>query len=217
MKNAVQIDIRLNSHEAGFTLLEVLVSLVLISLLLAALPPALRISKNAFKVTANLDQQSVATASLGFLERRLSEAMPVYQNSPDGMLAIIFSGEPRSLRFVAPMIAPDQPSGLFLFSLSTIAAAGGRPSLELTWQPFRSNADHRDAPQPEGRRFLLADATGFALSYFGVQGPDGNAQWTDNWKRKDALPTLVEFTYKSPGGRADVRTRRVELHLRPQS
>lgn len=216
MMSVVREHTRLKPQEAGFTLLEVLVSLVLISLLLAALPHALRISKSAFNVTAKLDQESVTTASLAFLERQLSEAMPIYQNSPDGMLAMVFSGEPRQVKFVAPMISRAQQSGLFLFSLSAIAAPDGRQSLALTWQPFRSISDHRDAPQSEGQRILLTDATGFTLSYFGIPVHSAKEQWTDKWARKDALPTLVEFTYKSPGGRSDVRSRRVELHLRPQ-
>ncbi|SFV36988.1 prepilin-type N-terminal cleavage/methylation domain-containing protein [Hyphomicrobium facile] len=216
MTSIVREHTRLKPEEAGFTLLEVLVSLVLISLLLAALPHALRITKSAFNVTAKLDQESVTTASLAFLERHLSEAMPIYRNSPDGMLAMVFSGEPRAVKFVAPMISRDQQSGLFLFSLSTVAASNDRQSLALTWQPFRSVSDHRDAPQSEGQRILLADATGFTLSYFGASAHSTKAQWTDKWTKKDALPTLVEFTYKLPDGRSGVRSRRVELHLRPQ-
>ncbi|WP_045835006.1 prepilin-type N-terminal cleavage/methylation domain-containing protein [Hyphomicrobium sp. 99] len=202
--------------EAGFTLLEVLLSLVLVSLLLTAIPPALRLTKNVFKVTAKIDRDSTFTASLSFLERRLAQAMPIYQHSPDGLLAIVFSGEPRAVKFVAPMISQDEPGGLFLFSLSPIETPDGRDQLALTWQPFRSNADHRDAPQQQRQRILLPDATGFTLSYFGVPETSKEAQWNESWTRKNALPTVVKLTYNSPGARSEVRSRRIELHLQTQ-
>ena len=108
--------------DAGFTLIEVLVSLVLLALLLALLAGGLRYARSTWDATARLDEVAAADMVETFLRARLAEAMPLYEQRKAGMVRALFSGAGDSMSFVAP--APNGPAGTGLYRYTLEAAAG---------------------------------------------------------------------------------------------
>ena len=108
--------------DAGFTLIEVLVSLALLALLLALLAGGLRYARSTWDATARLDELAAADMVETFLRARLAEAMPLYEQRKAGMVRALFSGAGDSMSFVAP--APNGPAGTGLYRYTLEAAAG---------------------------------------------------------------------------------------------
>lgn len=200
-------------REAGFTLLELLVSLALAALLMAAVPATVRFAKRGLTVAAELDTRARADAALAFLEQRLSQSTAIYDRGDDGRLRIIFEGSPQSIVFVAPVTFKTEDSGLARFKVSIGSDGDGRGGLILTWQPWRPTlAGGQSAETVEPRsRLLVSPAQDFALRYFGAPSASEDPEWSDTWQRGDSLPDLVEFRVTVSGG-ATVRV--AVLHLK---
>src|SRR5262245_6155254 len=78
--------------EAGFSLMEMLIALVILALILGFMPGAFRLARQVWTATAELDRDSGHDAGLDFVETRLAEAMPLFEPSKAGLVNILFSG-----------------------------------------------------------------------------------------------------------------------------
>ena len=89
--------------ETGFSLIELLVSLVLLALLMVLIPGTLTMARREARVAVELDRRARFDAALTFVEHRLAEATAVYERGEDGRLHIIFDGEMDAVSFMAPL------------------------------------------------------------------------------------------------------------------
>ena len=199
-------------NDAGFSLIELLVSIGLLALMLAAMPAAVRLGGRAMNITADLDRDAANQAATEFVERRLAQAMSIYERGADGRLQIVFQGVPDRIAFVAPATL-GPAGGLFWFELKASGApAAANRGVVLSWTVFRPGTPNTE---PLQQRALLTD-TGMSLSYFGSNGPGAEPGWSDTWSANDVLPDIVEIRLTSTqGGASGARTIRVPLQLRP--
>ena len=204
-----------NNRESGFTLLELLVSLALTALLMAAVPATLKFAQRGVAAAAELDSRARVGSALMFLEQRLSEATASYDRGDDGRLRILFNGEPNSLAFVAPLTFKTEDSGLARFTYALGSDSQGRSGLLLTWLPWRpAPAEGQSTAAEEPRsRLVITPANNFGLRYFGAASADDQPGWSETWQRNDALPDLVEFRVATHGG---VKVSVVNLRLKAQ-
>ena len=100
-------------RDDGFTLVEVLVSLVLLALVLAVLSGGLRFARGTWDAAGKLDEHAGYAMAERFLRARLGEAMPLYEHSAAGTVRVAFHGTAETLSFVAP--APNGPAGAALY------------------------------------------------------------------------------------------------------
>jgi len=207
------------SREAGFSLLEMLVSLVILALILAFLPGAFRLARQVWTATAVLDRDAGRDAGLDFLETRLAEAMPLFEPGKSGLVNILFGGSADSLRFVAPSRNGPAGGGLYRYGIELRANAGGTTSsLVVLVAPYLGPVPE-GASGPDAEEQVLADDVVSAeFRYFGHHELRKAATWQTQWKRTDALPDLVQLTIQRH--RAGGMTNRVittELRLRNAS
>ena len=207
------------SREAGFSLVEMLVSLVILALILAFLPGAFRLARQVWTATAVLDRDAGRDAGLDFLETRLAEAMPLFEPGKSGLVNILFGGSADSLRFVAPSRNGPAGGGLYRYSIELRANAGGAASsLVVLVAPYLGPVPE-GASGPDAEEQVLADDVVSAeFRYFGHHELRKAATWQTQWKRTDALPDLVQLTIQRH--RAGGMTNRVittELRLRNAS
>ena len=73
-----------NRSTAGFTLVELLVSLTILALLLAMVPGTLRLGRRAWETPVQLDQSSDELAALGFLQTQIKSAVPIFERDAQG-------------------------------------------------------------------------------------------------------------------------------------
>lgn len=173
----------------GFTLLEVMIALVLLSLLLAVLFAGLRLGAQSWDAGQTRVGQAADRAQvLAFLDRQLARAEPVFWHDPRGSTHLAFEGRRDAVAWVAALPAHRGGGGLALLSLE-LGRIEGQSSLVLGHQLF-----HPDTLDPgvfEEHEVLLEGVTEIAIEYFGPGEGDVGSSWSDVWSDRSELPRLI--------------------------
>ena len=186
---------------SGFTLLEMLVAIMILTMLMTAAFGAVRLSGRSYEAgvqRADASEQMRSTAD--FLRRQLAQLMPVSSDEMAPLFA--FTGGPEEIRFVAS--APRHPAitGLIDYRVSTQEYTAQREEeyansrrLVLSYGPFDPGSqDLHDIS--DNRQLILADdLAAVSFQFFGTKA-DGHsrAAWHDMWQAdKDGLPELVRI------------------------
>jgi general secretion pathway protein J len=173
-------------NEAGFTLLEVLVSLTVFALLMVGLDHGLRTGLDLWNAQS---RQMNGTAELDSTFRVLrilltdiprNPATPI--NSRGGSDAISFEGTTDHIAFVG-----DLPTGLGDSRRADITLQLREERLILAWRPHRHETASTEQPVIDSN--LLDGVSRLEFAYFGVAAPGSPAEWLTEW----AGPTLPEL------------------------
>jgi general secretion pathway protein J len=180
--------------ESGFTLLEVLVSLILLALVLVLLAGGVRYARSTWNAAARLDELAGSDVAETFIRARLAEAMPIYEQRKAGVMQVLFQGTSDAVSFVAP--APNGPvgAGLYRYTLEAESSAGeARQALVVKLAPyFAASAEPGAAPAPD-RHALVRSIRSLSFRYFGRSEIGAQPAWHAAWTRPDAMPRLVEI------------------------
>lgn len=183
--------------EAGFTLVEVLVALTLMSFLGVALFGSLRFGVLAWeRGTTHADAADRILVTQSFLRQVVAESYPLYLREDPTKARVDFDGAAASLSFLT-----TSPAAL---------GAGGRARVTLSGRPGPGGTDLVMSARQElssagaagSERILVPDIEALELSYFGIARGDRIATWHDRWTGQLALPQLVRIrvTYPGQGG-----------------
>jgi general secretion pathway protein J len=200
--------------EAGFTLVEVLVSLVLLALILALLAGGLRYARSTWDAAARLDELAGSDMAETFLRARLAEAMPLYEQRRAGAVRALFRGAGDAMTFVAP--APNGPAGagLYRYTLEAGAGAGpGRRALVVKLVPHLPWLNDSALERPPEQYALMRSIRSVSFRYFGRSELRAEPAWHAAWPRTDALPNLVEIAIARDDGEGGPISLTIELRL----
>lgn len=173
-------------RDAGFTLLEIVVALVVLGILLVTLTRGVQFGLAAF------DRQDHMVETGGRLEavdrtlRRLVEQLDPGTGS-DGNSVV---GAPHAMAFRSPIRIEAGPDGGSLSDLRLSVDAGHR--LLLSWVPHRHVIATGPGPAPH-QETLLEHVERLELSYYGGGG------WHTQW-REPAPPALIRIRIVFPDG-----------------
>jgi general secretion pathway protein J len=182
----------------GFSLMEVLAALALLSLVLlgvySGISTASRIVRSGDQAIERMDE---IRSAQGFLRSELAQALAVPFDETDDGEPIVFSGTSRTLRYVAPM--PGYLSKLGP-QLQTVALVDdGRQSLRLEVTLAMLPPDG-GAPQPIGEpQVLLRGIRKGAISYRGIDDQNRPGDWQDSWDDGRRTPSLVRIELEVGG------------------
>jgi general secretion pathway protein J len=226
--------------DGGFSLMEMLVSLVILALILAFLPGAFRLARQVWTATATLDRDTGRDAGLDFLETRLTEAMPLFEPGRAGLVNILFTGRQDKLRFIAPSQNGPAGGGLYSYTIE-LRPQGTGASIALVvavapyFGPAPESPDHvattnsacegchksstsAGSSLPGDEQVLADDIVSAGFRYFGRHELRQTPAWQPEWKRTDALPDLVELSFaRAHAGGTVSRSIVTELRLRRPS
>lgn len=195
----------------GFTLLELLVALCLLSMMVVTLVGGLRLGTRAWesgRVSASLDEAETAARALA---SQIERAFPATVRRVNGPPVAAFDCGPDFCRFVALSEGEPQWGGL----VTTEIGGEGAPAALTAWTGVFREDDFgvgRDAM----RATALANGLVFLrLSYFGAADPQQRPQWRDEWREAAVLPRLVSVRVglRGPNG---VRESSAVVALRQQ-
>lgn len=187
---------------AGFTLVEVLVAVTVLSLILVALLGGLRFASQVSAATeARFDDLTEMEAVQGFMRDAVSRAYPAIASRSGRPARIAFEGEAESLRFVGQMPAQTGRGGLYEMDF-TLAGEGDRKQLNVGWRLYRSGPLQLGGSAFDGQATLIEDAADVTFGYFGARNRGEPRQWYADWKDTDRLPALVRI-HAAFAGRAD--------------
>lgn len=180
--------------EAGFTLVELLVSLALLGMLSIALYSGLSFGTSAWRKAtdsgAELTRIGVAQIALRDM---LTRAYPLMLRPAGLDPHIDFEGAADRITFLTPATAEIAPGG---FARTTIQFEQDHDALALVSysQPELTATDAR------ARHVLLRNVQDGAFAYFGAVRPNAPEQWVTGWRGKARLPVLIKVQI-SFGGR----------------
>jgi general secretion pathway protein J len=185
---------------AGFTLLELLIALTLMSLLTVVILGALGTGARVWE-RASAGQQIVEETVVArkFLRRWLEQAYPLVDRSEPLRPVVVFRGTKEGLDLVAPVPRGIMPGGLTHYSIF-VQRNGGRSDLLVTLRHER--ADENIAALSSS--VLIEDIGDMSVAYFGAQRATEPEEWHDGWTDATNLPELVRISIAFPPG--DKRT-----------
>jgi len=173
--------------ESGFTLLEVLVSLIVVGIISVALAHSIKFGINADDMEARLIHRSQEMERLDRIIRELIEhASPPVSNEDRP-----FSGEEHRLFFTTEL--PDEPEDKPVRRVKVAIGVNDQLSLVVRWQPSPHAVPLSGPPEPS--EILIA--TGLArvdISYRHIASEGGN--WDASWDQS-SLPALVRLHFVS--------------------
>jgi len=180
----------------GFTLIEMLVALLLISLISVAMVQAFRYSQRSLLQAKRIDAdvRSVAVAQR-FLRRVLEEAYPFEPEA--GVQSRGLQAEGGVLAFSAPAPAADGSIGLLRYTLRLEkAGADERQDLTVSWRLDRNGgAGTAGALTPRSEVILagvkLLEIT--FLEHVDPRDPGATPEWRNSWTGHQRLPALVRI------------------------
>jgi general secretion pathway protein J len=187
-------------RSGGFTLIEMLVALALVSLMSVAMLQAYRFSQRTLSQATRLDGGVREVAGAQRLLRRLIEQAYPFEGPASEAAATVarpLEGGARELALSAPSLARAGAVGLVRY---TLAESDG--ALEVRWSIDRNGA--ADAVS-ERREALLDGVAALSIDYLELVRLD-NGQfeplWRESWTNRHKLPALVRVRVQfAPGDR----------------
>ena len=189
----------------GFTLLELLISLTLMSLVTLGVYAALSFGANAIErgESRSIENQRVR-AALSLIVRKLKSAYPLML-LVDGKRLVYFFGDEEELRFVASADRPEI-GGLEKVSYFIKEEDGAR---EL-WMRISAPTLPADlAEEREGSLSLeaevLSDVDELVWEYFGQRQNEDEEVWHETWSGEEEpkLPQAVRLSWRAIPSRSD--------------
>lgn len=209
-------------RNAGFTLIEVLIAMTLLSLMVVLLFSSLRICAQSWEQGENkIAEVSEVAVVYNFFQKHLSSAIPLWNdfiagddvdaaNQPETGAAggsgadtenlnktFSFQGRKNSLQFVSVFPASVGRAGMQLFSIEQ-QQEDKEQVLKVTLTPFFPLAEGEEWNQEEV--VLLRHVSDFELSYFGAVDNTDKYEWQDQWLKKDVHPQLVKININTTDG-----------------
>ncbi|MDD1628584.1 MAG: prepilin-type N-terminal cleavage/methylation domain-containing protein [Methylococcaceae bacterium] len=188
-----------NQASKGFTLIEVLIAMTLLSIMMVLLFTSLKICADSWeKGESKITDVNEIAVVYNFFQRDLSVAKPLWNDLPaEEEKTFSFQGGTQSLQFVSAFPASAGRSGLQLFSLNLLEEDNERV-INVTIVPF--------IPMTEGAKWhkeevtLIKHVSDFTLAYFGSADGVSEGTWTEEWLNKEVLPRLVKINIKLENG-----------------
>jgi general secretion pathway protein J len=183
----------LHRAERGFTLVELIVALTLVSLLVVMLFGGLRFGTRAANaVDTRTDRTAQLALVYDFMQNELSDARSL-SNTTDSTTpqAADFDGEPDSLTFITIPPAYLALGGFHQLHLALQGNAAAR-RLVVTWQQVPRGAIP-GAPTSLQPSVILDKVRSVEFGYFGVGDPNLPPQWQSQWVEHSDLPLLVRL------------------------
>ncbi len=183
---------------AGFTLLEVLASLVLLALLLVGVYSGIRTATHSVRSgTAAIDRIDQIRSAQQFLRRELAQSLTQPITQTDHGESIYFIGHAHEMRYVAPLPGYLGKLGPQLQRLQLVDDGHGGLRLELSLALLPPDGE---SPQPLGEPQVLLDhLKAGSFSYRGVDAQGAAVPWSETWADGRLLPQLVSIKLQALG------------------
>jgi general secretion pathway protein J len=176
-----------SASEAGFTLVELLVSLALLAVLSLALVNGLHLGTQIWRRTEEtIVHENRVRAAKSEIGRLIEQSYPEYVVQRSGAAAVAFYGATDRLTFLAP---DENLPG----SLDYVEIASSNGTLVVSRSPEL-------APQAATQtHIVLSGVKGLAVFYYGIADSRSQPQWSRQWIARDRPPVLVQLHIDTGG------------------
>ncbi len=184
------------ARAAGFTLVELVVALSMVTVMMVLLFGGLRLGARVWDTveqrTGTLHERQMIAR---FIMRELEQARPLTFAPRDGDKRLAFVGKADAVYFVAPLPSQAGGGGLHWLGLEVVGAEDTR-RLVLSYELFQTEDWQRYDPQPRRQLVLYDELADAEFDYFGAPGDSRQARWSAAWDDPEKLPQLVRLRLK---------------------
>jgi general secretion pathway protein J len=193
----------MSRRQSGFSLLEMLVAVTLLSVLAALVYGVLRLGMRTWEAgSERIAASDLTRIGWQFVHGTLGSAGSPPSRLPDDP-GVHFIGSADSLEFVSELPAWLAGGGFHVLHLSLVDGSGSQDGrLEIEAIPWMAYDDPELDPAEVPRAVLAEDVEGLTFAYFGVGEQGGEATWLDNWSGRESLPQLVRMQVQLADGTA---------------
>jgi len=217
-------------YAMGFTLIEVLIAMTLLSIMVVLLFSSLRTCAQSWEQGENkITEVNEVAVVHNFFQRHLSSAIPLWNDFNSGGAAAgrtgagaVAGNNASAANQPGADTGTDDMNRTFAFQgkkaslqfVSVFPASAGRSGMQL----FSITQDKQDGeqvikvtitpffPVTEGKEWhkeevvLLRYVSAFTLAYFGIDEETGKSRWQDEWLKKNVQPQLVKIDINTANG-----------------
>jgi len=177
----------------GFTLMEVLIAMTLLSIMVVLLFASLKICAQSWeKGESKMADVNEMAVVYHFFQQHLTDAKPLWDEfSVKDQKLLAFQGDAQSLQFVGEFPASAGKIGAQLFSLNLQELDDGNV-INVAITPFLPVPDGEFLPKEEIA--LIKHVRSVSLAYFGSDESGGEASWQTQWQQRESQPQLVKVS-----------------------
>lgn len=181
-------------REAGFTLVELLVSLALLALMVSYAVSAISTLRHLNRVSGETAAQDEVDAVQRYLRQDIGDLRVVFETGESGNQTLMFDGKPQALTFIGNSDGTRETGGLNQVRMS-LSETG---ELNAERQLLQSQV-----VGPINRVVLLRDVTSLQFSYAGRAKNNDEIVWQENWPKGNVLPIALRIAveFESRGSR----------------
>ena len=172
------------SGEAGFTLVELLVSLSLLALMMTYAVNAFSTLRQMNRISDQAAAQEEADAARAYLSQEIADLRVLFEAEDNGAQTLVFGGEPHSLLYIASSDGTRETGGLIQVRLALNAGAELIAERQLM---------QTEPVGPVIRVILLRQVASLDFAYAGLADAGGELTWQDTWPKGNALPAAVRI------------------------
>jgi len=183
----------------GFTLVELLVVMTLLSLLMLGMAGAVRgMGQTGERIDVRLERSDEMRTTAVFLRDVLDRVSARrLDNVPAGGNNFPFAASAQELVWMGVMPARFGTGGRHLFKLALEPGEAGQADLVVRFIPVAKVSMPLNWAQAESR-VLKKDVQGFAMQFQDTRAPD--TPWRDDWTIKDRHPGAVRLVLAARSG-----------------
>jgi general secretion pathway protein J len=193
---------------AGFTLLELVISLTIIAVIAVMVQNGFRLSVGAWeKGESAIEDQQRYRVALDLIQRQVSSALPVFSSKEPGTDPDVgFKGDEALLEFSSGMtLIPGDPSGVVQVKYRVETLEEGKN----LWFTERDLVDQlressQDEPEDEDWHILLSGIHDFTFQYLPPippeNAPDELSYWKSSWgelEEEKGLPLALQVRFQA--------------------
>ena len=180
--------------EAGFTLLEIMVAMVVLALIVTTAFGAVRMGERSWEAGhARSTETETMRSVANVLQRQFNQILPLSW-TVDTETTIAFDGVGDRVRFIAPAPQHRGSTGLFEYTLAVETdTATDNARLVLYYRLHDPDSDGFAPAESDRQRVLLVDQLKTAsLAYYGSPVSDDEPEWHTQWNDDaEAFPLMV--------------------------
>ena len=175
----------------GFTLIEVLIGLTLLSIMFVLLFASFKICADSWekgeKKVASVNDMAVV---YHFFQKHLSVTKPILNESVVNEKPFSFQGGTNSLQFVSNFPESAAKPGLQIFNVELVEQDNDT-NINVKVTPYNLSDEDQELDGDEVS--LIKQVSELKFSYFGSEDGLSDGVWVDDWLNKTVLPRLVKI------------------------
>ena len=179
------------NRSRGFTLVELLVAIMILTLFMTASMGAVRIASRSWAAgqdRADATEEMRATAD--FLRRQFAQLPNLTVGEGDEQ-RLTFAANEKWVRFVAPAPQYSHGAGLMTYVLAA-EVIDARHALTLRYAPFNPGSDEINADYFSEPMILATGFEGIGFQYYGAPTDDDEVTWQTIWEDDaDYYPSAI--------------------------